>query len=85
MSQVHLDQAPKLVGEPLQFVGQQVETEQLDGNQAVAIGLIRAVDRSQNPGPDLMQDAIRSEDVGRRSTRSVGVQAGYSSRKATRS
>ena len=35
-----MDQAPKLVGEPLQFVGQQVETEQLDGNQAVAIGLV---------------------------------------------
>ncbi len=54
--------------------GRQIETEDFDGNQAIAIGFVRTKDRTQSPGTDLMENTKRTERVRRRRAGSVRVQ-----------
>ena len=55
-------------------LGRQVEPEQLDGDEALALAIVRAKHRSQRPRTDLMKNTKRSERVGRRSAGSFRVQ-----------
>jgi hypothetical protein len=61
-------------------VGRNVETEQLDRDQAPGVGLIGAKDGAEDARTDLVQDAERAESVRRRGAGCVRVQRGYSSR-----
>jgi len=74
MRQVGGDQLLELGDELMNFVGSEIQTKQLDGNQPVFFGLVRTKYRAQSPRTDLMKYAKWSEGVRRRSTDSVRVQ-----------
>jgi len=45
----------------LGVLGNNVEFEGFDGDQAIALGIVGSKNRSENATADLMQDAIRTE------------------------
>jgi hypothetical protein len=55
-------------------LGREIQFEQLDGDEALAGGIVRAKDRTQGSRTNLMKNSKRSEGVGRRSASSVSVQ-----------
>src|SRR5207253_6833391 len=57
----------------------QVEAEQLDGDKAIARGVVGAEHRPQRTGTDLMENSKWSERVWRRSPGDLRVQWGNSS------
>jgi hypothetical protein len=44
---------------------QELQTKGFDGDEPVALRIVRAKNRSQNAAADLVQDAIRAEGRGR--------------------
>ena len=54
--------------------GREVESKQLDGDETVAIWIVRTKDRSQLSGANLMENPKWTERVWVRSTGSVRVQ-----------
>ena len=55
-------------------LGRQIESEQLDGDEAVALGIVGAEHRARCAGTNLMENPERSEGVWRRRSGSVRVQ-----------
>jgi hypothetical protein len=55
-------------------LGRQVHAKQLDGDETVLLGLVRAKDRPERSCPDLMKHAKWTKGIGRRKARSVRVQ-----------
>ena len=53
--------ASELVGKHLRLFGCDVETKNLDGDQAIARGLVRAEHRTECADADLMQDPERAK------------------------
>jgi len=52
----------------------QIEREQFDGDQAIALGIVRAEQRPQGPRADLMKNTKRTERVRGRRPGSFRVQ-----------
>ena len=55
-------------------VRRQVETEKLDGDEAVALGVESAKHRTERSGANLMQNPERSKRVRRRGAGSIRMQ-----------
>ena len=55
-------------------LGRQIEPEQLDGDETIAIGIEGAKDGSRCAGANLMENPEWTEGFWRRGTRSVRVQ-----------
>jgi len=68
MRQTGRDKPIELRREPVRLIGRQIELEQLDRDEPLAIGVVRAENGSERPGADLMKNAKRSKGVGRRSS-----------------
>ncbi len=85
MREPGLNQAFQLGNEQVHAFGRQVQTEEFDGNEAVAFGIVSAKNRPEGTGANLMENPEPSEGIWRCSTRSVGVQLKDSSGKASKS
>ena len=72
--QVGGDQPLELGDEPMHALGRQIQTEQLDRDQPVVLGIVRAKHGSQCAGANLMKNTEGTEGVRRRSASSVRVQ-----------
>jgi hypothetical protein len=55
-------------------LGRQIESKELDGDKAVAIGIKRAKHGAQCAGADLMENPEGTEGLWRRSTHSIRLQ-----------
>jgi hypothetical protein len=62
--------------ELLRALGRDVERKQFDRNRTVGIRIVRAEDRPERAGADLMKNSKPPERVRGRSARRVGVQRG---------
>jgi hypothetical protein len=67
-------EALELGREAVDALGRQVEPEEFDGNQTLAIGVVRTKDGTQSAGANLMENPERAEGIERRRIRSVRVQ-----------
>ena len=55
------DQTLELLGEPSSLFGREVEGEYLDRHQTVVVRIVRAKDRAEDTGADLVQQAKPAE------------------------
>ena len=68
------DQSLELRHELVQAFGRQIEPEQFDGDEPIAIGIERSKHGPQSAGANLMENPEWTESVWRRATRRVRVQ-----------
>ena len=74
MRQIGGDELLEFGDEPVHAVRRQIEFEELDCNEALALCVISAKDRTQGPCTDLMKNTKRPERVWRRRPDSFRVQ-----------
>jgi hypothetical protein len=74
MGHVRGNQPVEFGDELMDSLGGKVEAERLDGDQPVAVRIVRAENRPQGAGANLMENPEWTEGVWRRSSRSVGLQ-----------
>jgi hypothetical protein len=74
MSKPGVDQALEFADQLMDALGRQVEPEDFDGNQPIALRFIRAKHRTQSTGTDLMEDTKWTEGVWRGGTGNFRVQ-----------
>ena len=74
MSKPGLDQLLEFIDQLMDALGRQVEAEDFDGNQAVALWFIRTKHRTQSTGTDLMEDTKWTEGVWRAGAGNFRVQ-----------
>ena len=74
MRQLSSDQRLERGNELMHALGWQVEREAFDGNETLALSIVRAINRPESPCTDLMKNTKRSERVWRRSAGSFRVQ-----------
>ena len=64
VSQIDDDQSLEMSDELMHAIRRQIQTEHLDRDQTIAVGIEATKDRTERTRADLMQDAERSERVG---------------------
>ena len=74
MRQIGGDEPLELGHQLVHLVRGKINAEQLDGDEAIFLGLVRTKNGTEGPGTDLMEYAKWSEGVRRRSTDSVRAQ-----------
>jgi len=74
MREVSVNQRLQLGHEPVHAIGWEIESEELDGNELVLLGIVGAKDRAQCACSDLMKNAKRTERPRMRSAVSFRVQ-----------
>jgi hypothetical protein len=74
MGESGLDQALELGDQLMPTLGRQVERDELDGDKALARGIVRAKDRPKGAGADLVENSKRAEGLWSRVAGSVSVQ-----------
>jgi hypothetical protein len=74
MREVGVNQRLQLGHEPVHAIGREIESEELDGNQLVLVGIVGTKHRTQSACADLMKNAKRTERPRIRSTGSFRVQ-----------
>ena len=77
--EVRGDQLLELGNELMDALGRKVELKDLDRDDTIGLRMPGAVDRTERPGANLMENTERSEGVRWRGAGSVRVQCGYSS------
>ena len=75
MLQFDRDQFFEFTEQLVHAFGREIEAEQLDGDEAVAILIIRTEYRAESTITDLMEHAKRTEGIGRRGAGSFRVQS----------
>ena len=75
MLQLGGDQLVEFVYELMDAFRRKIEAEQLDGDESIAILIVRTENRSQSTIADLVEHAKWTEGVGRRGAGSVRVQS----------
>ncbi len=68
------NQPLELGDEPMDSLGRQIETKQLDGDETIVVRIVRTKDGSRCAGANLMENPEGTEGVWRRGARSVRVQ-----------
>jgi hypothetical protein len=74
MRQIRRDEAFEGRDELMDAFGRQIELEELDGDQTLAVRIVRSKYRSEGARADLMKNTKRSERVWRRCAGSFRVQ-----------
>jgi hypothetical protein len=72
--QASIDEALELDEEPVRSIGRQIQVEQLDRDEPIALGIEGAKDRTEGARTDLMQYLEGSKRVRRREAGSVRMQ-----------
>jgi len=74
MIERRLDQLFEFGDELVHTLGRQIETEELDGDEPIAVRFVRAQHRAQRTRTDLMKHAKWTEGIGGRRADSFRVQ-----------
>jgi hypothetical protein len=74
MRQIGGNQLLELADQLMHTLRRQIQAEQLDGYQPIAVGLVRAEHRTERAGTDLMKHAKWTEGIWVRRADSVRVQ-----------
>ena len=74
MRQAGRDDRLELGDEPVDAIGREIEAEELDRDQPILVRIVRAKNRAESAGANLMKDSKWTKHVGRCSTHSFRLQ-----------